>query len=148
MPAKKKLRVQVYNQEGSVPFQSLVDSARQPFDLSGIETEWIDALRQPKTLMPYALNSNLGLRVTKGKPGPNLGSGYAVPGGVLSSIYPETLQSYRRLGEDAYHKIVGMSGAHEIGHLTGKPHSKKGLMRANFRPEELNDNANWGFIDD
>ena len=149
---RKPVKINVYDKDGHY-YSSLVDVAKPLFDQVNIPTEWTDVHRLPKEQQRIGLapKESLGLRVQPGRPSYNwnAGQGHAVLGGVMASIYPDALTAgtARVKNPQALTKLPGNIAAHEIGHLLFGTHTKRGLMRGNWSPEEINANRpeDWSF---
>lgn len=146
---KKKIRVQIYDYDKSIPLSSVIANARRPFDLAGYESEWIDALSAPKELLPVKPYGNLGIRLVKGKAPQHSAAGFTGGmGSTIGSVYPDMLrQDYSKTILD---KAIGSATAHELGHMLFGTHTRKGIMRPGFTPSEIirNNPQDWSFIND
>jgi hypothetical protein len=167
-PAQSTLVVRTYNNFGVAAGDLRVARAEAEAILhnAGIDVVWMDCWfrdraavdASPRCTQPLGAN-DLVLRFQSGNA--NSGTKFASMGfsmigagpdrPYLSTVFPDVVESVARGAAADAPRVLGLSIAHEIGHLllNTTEHAKAGLMRANWSRNELHRKAmgDWVFLE-
>jgi hypothetical protein len=168
MAAQPSLVVRTYNNFGVASGDLRIARAEAESILhdAGIDVIWMDcwfrdhepADASPRCRQPLGAN-DVVLRLQSGNTSARLrftSMGFSMIGAgpdrpYLSTVFPDVVQSVAQVAAVDAPRVLGLSIAHEIGHLllNTTEHAKTGLMRADWSRNELHRNVanDWRFLD-